>query len=281
MRHSAGRLIWIASFPKSGNTWVRLLLSNLLAGAETPQNINEMFLSEGVASARGRLEEITLVDSNLLRKREADRILAAALDAFGQELEADTFVKTHNAYTYLDDGTPMLGRMGRAAIYLIRDPRDVAVSLTHFWGCTQEKAIEVLNDGDAIFPATAQQLAQYVKDWSGHARSWLEQTNVTVSVIRYEDLLENTAEVLRKLVRFLSIQASNAEVERAVRHASFRELSAQEQDKGFREASRTGAPFFREGRSGGWRNALTQCQAERIVEAHREMMTRFGYLLDR
>jgi len=121
-------------------------------------------------------------------------------------------------------------------------------------------------------------------------RSWTEQRDVPLHLIRYEDLHANTAAVLREALDFLGTsfdceeEAQDA-IARAVRHADFSRLQQQEKERGFREqwygAEPTSEKFFRRGRIGDWRHHLSRSHVQCIEDAHGETMKRFGYVLER
>jgi hypothetical protein len=96
--------------------------------------------------------------------------------------------------------------------------------------------------------------------------------------MRYEDMLEKPLSTFGGLVKFLGIDAPRARIERAIKLSSFRVLQEQERRHGFRERSPVAAAFFREGKAGQWRKALSREQAAAIVAAHRPQMERFGYV---
>lgn len=121
-------------------------------------------------------------------------------------------------------------------------------------------------------------MRQRLNGWTGHVESWLGQGELPVRVIRYEDLLADTAGVLGGMLDFLGIAAEQAEIERAVRHSAFAEVKGQEERHGFREASRGRRAFFREGRAGGWRDVLTPEQIRAVEWVHGPAMRQFGYL---
>ena len=108
--------------------------------------------------------------------------------------------------------------------------------------------------------------------------SWLDQTDIPVHLIRYEDLQADTVGALRRALDFAGRPATDEEIRRAVAFADFAELRRQEQEKGFRETpARPGGLFFRRGEAGAWRDELTPEQVARIEAAHGPMMRRLGY----
>jgi hypothetical protein len=278
-------VFWIASYPKSGNTWMRILLSNLMAGTDEPEDINSLRISVGIAGARHMFEDESLVETQLLRHSEIETLRPLVHDSYARSRKAATFVKVHDAWTRLADGTPTLGRAARGAIYLVRDPRDVAVSLAAFDSRPTDDVIDQLNrEGEAVGETDAQ-IRQIVNSWSGHVQSWLDHASIPVIVIRYEDLLRDTAGEFRRALSFLGAEFPDVEISRAVRNSDFRELQRQEKAQGFRERGRRqdvltrNNSFFREGRSEQWRSALTADQIHRIEQTNRATMSRLGYSL--
>jgi aryl sulfotransferase len=280
----AGAIVWLASYPKSGNTWLRLLLANLLSCKAEAADINEINLPRRDIVSRGNFEEITLVDSSLLTHDEVDALRPQVTSALAAEAEGDVYVKVHDAYRLLANGEPLLGQgQARAALYVLRDPRDVAISASFHNGTSIEKAIALLNNPQATLNKNGKryisQVHQLMYDWSGHVESWADQRDVPVYVIRYEDLHDAPAATLLKASDFLGFPVSAETVEHAVRYAEFSGLQRKEQEAGFRERPIwSTTPFFRSGRAGGWREVLSLEQQQAITGAHRRVMERFGYI---
>ncbi|HQT26065.1 MAG TPA: sulfotransferase domain-containing protein [Burkholderiales bacterium] len=278
-----GNIIWLGSYMKSGNTWLRLLLANLLSNEAKPVDINDFDLSPRSATRRDDLEELTLVDTSLLSRAELDTLRPRAVEAISAQTEGLVFLKLHDAYRRGEDGEPLLGQgHSRAALYMLRDPRDVVVSLSHHCGIMLDEAINRMNRSSSWNPARyTMHVPQMPLDWSSNVESWVDQQDVPVIVIRYEDMLADTIGTLGRITDFLGLDLAPGRVEHAVRCADFRALQQQERDAGFREripVRGTPAPFFRSGRAGAWREILTTAQEEAIVAAHQRVMQRFGYL---
>lgn len=287
--------VWLASYPKSGNTWFRLLLANL--GQAAPVDINNLMTRGGIASARPWFDDILLIESGLLTHEECDRLrplvhaemkrhadAADETEAAGSVRIGDArFIKTHDAYTINPDGTPLLaGAAGAdAAILIVRDPRDVAVSLAHHNRSSIDAAITFMGRADACFcgrrDRQPNQLRQQLPTWSGFIASWLDQLDLPVHPVRYEDLQIDAANRLRDALAFAGIGVSTDEAKDAARFADFKVLREQEGENGFGEAPPGMNRFFRRGLAGGWREELTPAQCARIEQDHATMMTRLGY----
>ncbi len=301
-RTSAGRtgagltregLIWLASYPKSGNTWTRVFLTNYLGRDEAgPADINH--LDGGpIASDRVLFDEVIGVEAACLRPGEARALRPQVYRWMARQAalaRKPLFVKVHDAWQRLPSGEGLFpAEATRAVIYIARNPLDVAVSLAHHNGqpvartaarlCDPATVIgEAAGDGDMAVDA-GRQLPQFLGTWSDHARSWLDDSGLPVHPMRYEDLLRDPRAAFGAMLTFAGVDVDPARLERAVAAAAFERLQEQERERGFRERRQTAtAAFFRQGRAGGWREALTPEQAAQIVEANGGMMRRLGYL---
>jgi hypothetical protein len=285
------RTIWLASYPKTGNTWIRLLIANASIPVAEPVNINEM-ADCGMASSRSSFDDTVLIDSGLLTHDEIDglrpRVYAELVRqaAESADLPRVQFVKVHDAYTLNSAGEPLLGgeRGADGAIVIVRDPRGVAPSLANHLDRSIDDAITFMNDDDAALVKKTDrqrfQLRQKLCGWSKHVSTWLDQKDITVHLIRYEDLRKDTARTLRRALLFAGLSATEDDISRAVAFSDFAQLQHQEQRSGFVGApQRKGAKFFRRGEAGSWRDEMTREQVARIESHHGQMMRRLGYEL--
>lgn len=288
--------VWLTSYPKSGNTWFRALLSNLDPAREKPAAINALDSTDSIASARGRFDNHLLVESGLLTFDEIDDLRPAfyrylAADTYEDPFDPESkypvrFVKTHDAYTHTRRGEPIMGGAAAAAgaLLFVRDPRDVAPSLANHQNCTIDQAIEMMGDPAFSFCAQtrvlASQLRQRLLGWGGYAASWLDQNDVPVHLVRYEDMHSTPVPTLRAALDFAGWPVEDAIIARAFAFAAMDELQRQEAGTGFGEAPRRkdgSSRFFRRGVAGGWRDELTRAQVVRIEQDQAAMMERLGY----
>jgi len=274
-------IYWLASYPKSGSTWLRAFLHNLREDAEGPADINEL-TTGGIAAERGRLDEVLGFDTADLTADEVDLLRPAAYAWAAREGGID-YRKIHDAYTPAGAGEPLVGREGTlGAVYVVRNPLDVAPSAASHWGCTVDEAIASMGRPEMALAGSRRvlepQVRQRLLTWSAHVLSWVDAAGLRCEVVRYEDMEAAPQETFTRVAAFLELPHDAARVEKAVHFSRFDELAGQETAKGFRERSRHAGRFFRSGRSGGWRTALTQEQVRRIVADHGAVMRRFGYL---
>ena len=272
-------ILWIASYPKSGNTWVRIFLANLILNEPEPVP----FARIG-SVCPGEAHEIWFRPFTDRPVSELSRAEIAKLRCHVQMCAARTMkhiipLKTHN-HLGEDCGHPLISMEAtRAVIYILRDPRDVALSVADQFGVSVAETIEIMNKEGATGLATpGHSVHEVMSSWSIHVKSWTQMRQGKLHVVRYEDLLADPYGELGKIARKLGITTEEARIRRAVGHASFKTLQEMERDKGFAERSEFSETFFRSGRSGVWKDELTPELAKRIERDHREQMKRFGYL---
>jgi hypothetical protein len=283
---------WLASYPKSGNTWMRILLANLLATDGVPIRINAIRMSNAIAASRLLFDALLLIDSGLLTQDEIDSLRprvheqsarGAAPDFGPADLPAVRFTKVHDAYTLTAKGEPLLAGAGGAdgAIVIVRDPRDVAASLAYHLDMPIDEVIAFMAMPRAAFPNSRRtiHLRQRLLAWHLHVASWLDQDDIPVHLVRYEDMLSDTPAVLRSVAAFAGIDVPDEAIDRAVRFSAFAELQRQERQEGFRETPLRvqHRRFFRRGEAGAWRHELTAEQVARIEAVQGPMMRRLGY----
>lgn len=270
--------MWVASYPKSGNTWVRAFLHNLLRDARVPADINslhEFFLGDTDAKWYQQFtdkpyDQLTKAEQAALRRQVHTLLTRRSPDT--------VFVKTHH-FLGEDCDVPLISMdQTVGAIYILRNPLDVVLSVQHHYGMTLDTAIEFMACNDAHAGGGGGHVHQVLTSWSNHVRSWTQTASPWLLVLRYEDLLMNPQKSFGRLVRFLGIKPPRDRVKRAIKFSSFKVLRAQEDRHGFHERSDKAEHFFRSGKAGQWKTVLTSDQVARIVDQQREQMERFGYL---
>jgi hypothetical protein len=283
------RIVWLASYPKSGNTWFRLLVANL--GADMPVDINEIGgdAGGGIASGRAPFDHHTLLDSGLLTHDEADALRPQVYELMRPDNDQIRLIKAHDAWVATATGEPLLGgaRVASGAIVIVRDPRAIACSLANHRRSTIDEAIDFMARRTAVFAGGVRgqnrQLRQRMLDWSGHVASWLDQTDIPAHLVRYEDMRASPPPTFTAAMAFAGWEVAPSEVGRAVEFTQFDRLQAQERANGFTEwrPAGTSALFFRRGEAEGWRRELTPEQVQRIESVHGPMMQRLGYELSK
>ena len=277
-------IFWLASYPKSGNTWLRAVLTNYLHEAGEPASINAL-IGWSDASFRHVFDECLGLPSSDMTPEEILRHRPLLAEALAEATPPPAFVKVHEACVHAPSGAALFPKTATAGvIYLVRNPLDVVVSYAHHMQWTIDKTATAMNDPTADLGRVQRGLSNWLPipllTWSGHVSSWLDQGELPVQVARYEDLLANPQAAFGAIVRFAGLDWDGARLARAIDHAAFPRLRAQEEEAGFDEKQPTSPSFFRAGVAGSWRTALTRGQVKALVDAHGEVMERLGYLRD-
>ena len=273
-----GAIIWLASYPKSGNTWLRAFLHNLLRNPPKPAAINELDRFCLGESQAAWYRDVGGIDPAAASPAEIAALRPKVHEAFTRSFPDSVFVKVHNRLGE-QDGHPLISMAHTAgAIYVVRNPLDVVLSMTSHFGVDIDGAIERLNMPGAASEANDNNVPEYYGDWSHHVTSWTGQENPQLHIVRYEDMTETPQRTFGAIAGFLGLSPGKPRLNKAIRFSSFKELRKQEAVSGFRERSHHADRFFRVGRTGQWRKELSTPQIDRIVAAHHEQMERFGYL---
>jgi hypothetical protein len=273
-----GKILWLASYPRSGNTWLRAFLHNLFRNSDEPYDIN-------------RLKDFTLIDSDArwyrmldsrppteLTKEEVAALRPRAHAAMTAAFPDTVFVKTHSALVE-DRGTPMITLEHTAgAIYVVRNPLDVAVSYSHHYGVSLDEAVAAMNrPGNQSIANQENFVYELHGSWSEHVQSWTAAPSQALHVVRYEDMAEEPARAFGGVARFLGLNVESDRLTRAIERSRFGVLQQQEVRHGFRERSRKADRFFRAGEVGQGSRLLTPDHIDALCAANRESMMRFGY----
>lgn len=167
------------------------------------------------------------------------------------------------------------------SIYVVRDPRDVAISFAHHNARDVDWAIKTMADplyGSKLSARSpGERLPLAIGTWNDNVESWID-ASPDLLVVRYEDMSAEPIQNLRHIISHVGLTAGDDDIARAVEGCRFDRLQEQERQFGFIEKSPEATRFFRGGRVGEWVETLTSEQVDRIVATQRPMMTRLGYL---
>ena len=238
--------VFILSFPKSGNTWTRFLIANLIY-PETPADFSNI----------NRLTP----DPEAMSKRELAK------------MPRPRIIKSHQ---YFDPRYPRV-------IYIVRDPRDVMLSMYHF-----QRKCRVIEDQFPLEKYATQFIAGKTSpygSWGDNVASWLvtRQNRPGFLLLRYEDMLEDAARELNKVVAFLQIPPDAERIANAVRRSVADEMRKLERSQAHlwssTKSTRQDLPFVRAAKAGGWRTELPEEAVSQLEGAWGHLMTHLGYEL--
>jgi len=276
---------YIVSYPKSGNTWCRVFIKRLLDLKEQSQlkkdinitkfDINRDLKTGAIISSRTWIDDQLGIESSDLSKMELDPIrfkLGSASTIYDNSLR---FHKVHDMYkSPYSNGKPIVSNKCLGAVYLVRNPLDVVISLKHFFDFSIEQSIDFILNENSNLSSNHFQANQFLGSWGNHVISWSEQKDIPLLVIRYEDLLTSPHKYFLQISKFLELSESQELVDKAIKESSFKKLQKSEEESGgFIESPNSCKKFFRSGSIGEGEQQLNKKQIKRIKSA-------FKYQLD-
>ena len=275
-------IVWLASYPKSGNTWCRIFLANFLNNNNEPVDINHLEIGN-IFSSRTIIEQQTGYDISEFTADECDELRSFAFEKLSSNANTNLFVKTHDAYLPLSDGKLMFPvNSTKAAIYFIRNPFDLSISFANHLTHSIEKTIEKMCNEQFMLAASVKkynpQIRQKLLSWSGHVKSWTSQKHFPLLVVKYEDLHHDPYQEFLKILAFLKIEYTEEKVRKAMENSSFEKLQKMEMANGFKEKPYKCSTFFNVGKKGYYKEILKDSEIKKLVQFHSEVLINFGYL---
>ena len=275
-------IIWLASYPKSGNTWVRLFLDNLLSG-EKDFNIN----NNSIGQFPLRSHFLNLSD-NINDQDEFAKYCILAQ----QKLNLDNklkFFKTHNAfwnwgggkYTFTNEENSL------GAIYIIRDPRNVITSVLNYYHKENyDHALEFMIENKVLGGDDSEiGLPTIIGSWSNHYKSW-KKFKKNYLIIKYENLLNKPQDEFFKITNYLEtisdLKFERSKILKTINECSFENMSTQEDKFGFNDNTEKNKllkkKFFNLGPNNKWENYLEKKIQNKIEKNFGNEMKELGYL---
>lgn len=280
-------LFWLVSYPKSGNTWVRIFLHNYLSKLEGPININDDLNQIAISSNRILFDMLVGVESSNLTKDEIDVLRTKYYEYYAKSesvphLDTIKILKVHDAYVRNCKGEfifPLSATKG--IIYIVRNPYDVVISMANHFDVTVDKAVEYMTSSDFSLANSddrlVKQFRQQILDWREHFYSWNNLTSVPKILFKYEELLEDPEHNFAALIDFLSVQLDEDKLRKALEFSSFNIVRSQEESLGFSEVASPGKKFFSFGTSGHGKKLLSNQQIQKMQDAFLTHMRILGY----
>jgi len=256
-------LHWLASYPKSGNTWVRLFLANYLRDeGDDPVNINDV--SNGPLALQCCATDAYEAACGFVPKGEEAQLKARPLvQKFLNTLGENTPIKTHSENAAFQ-GIPFIDHQyTKSAIYIIRSPIDIIPSHANHFSVSYEEAFEQICE-PARSLLVPDGVHTMVSSWDNHVNSWKDYANF----VRYEDF----PDAFQVVLNTLEIPSEGLDFDQAVADCDIERLKLQEAALGFGE-QRGDDPFF----SGG-RMPISDDLKSRVIEKFYPLMKEFGYV---
>ena len=282
-------IFWIASYPKSGNTWLRTLISSYYYS-------DDGIYSENIIKKIGQFpEKMHFTDFNYNHNIVTDtsRFWIKAQEKINKDRKLK-FFKTHNTFGALNNNNFTDSKNSIGAIYIIRDPRNVITSLMNHYELDNEQAIKwMTNEKNYIydvinFDKDGYSDFQFISSWNTNYKSWLLQKKIPIKFIKYEDLLNKTFTIFKDVINFINITTRNNEkinidkLKNSVNSTFFDKLQDMEKKNGFSEAitskkNNKKIPFFNMGPKNDWKKILDKSSINRLNDHFKKNLIELSY----
>ena len=282
-------IIWLSSYPKNGNTWLRALISayyysddGFFLGDRNLQNIQQFPVKKS-------LEGFNFDQS---KPGDSARYWIPAQEKLNMDKKIK-FLKTHSALVKLgqNDFTNKKNTLG--CIYIVRDPRNVIDSMSRHFQIDHDKALKVMQDEKNFtydFKKTNDYSDyQFISSWEKNYQSWKNNRLIPIKFLKYEDLLKETFFVFKEIVEFIDELINNKsgfnrdKAKNAVKSTSFENLKKIEENKGFSESiiarkDKKIIPFFHLGPKNDWQKNFDNKFIEKINNIFQKNLDELNYL---
>jgi len=257
-------IIWLSSYPKNGNTWLRSLISAYYYTKDG------FFLSDKQLNHIPQFPVKKYLEGfnyNLNLPGDTSRFWIAAQEKINTDKKIK-FFKTHNALVRLGQNNFTNQKNTLGGIYIVRDPRNVLNSMSRHFQLNYEKALDVMQDQNNFTYDFKKKNDysdyQFISSWEKNYQSWKNNNLIPVKFLKYEDLLKETFFVFKEIVDFIDKISNNKKgfsrekAKNAVRSTSFENLKKIEENKGFKESiiareNKKKIPFFYLGPKNDWK----------------------------
>ena len=278
-------IIWLASYPKSGNTFLRSLLASYFYSKdgtfefEMLKNIQQFPINEIFDKIGVDINDKYLVAKNYIKSQE--EINKSKKLSFLKT--HSSFCKMYNKFNFSD----LKNSLG--VIYIVRDPRNVVTSFAHHNSKSIENTFELLTN-DLTIGNEKNETEVYLGSWNFNYNSWkIYKNSEKYLLVKYEDLVKNTKNVFIKILKFINELSQNGKsidekkIEKVINQTNFSRMKNLEDEHGFEEAKvnhNTGqiVKFFNLGPKNDWKKTLDHNIKKKIENKFQKEMEEIGYL---
>ena len=278
-------IVWLASYPKSGNTWVRLFLRSYLSENKKNFSINQKPDDEFKIKRFPNHRTLKEMQINTKDFFEIAKNWITVQEKINLNNKLN-ILKTHNAMCTINGSKFTNKENTLGAIYIVRDPRDVAISFSHHLGVSLSDVVDlILDENNLILESDFNQEkgagSTLLSSWANHYKSWKNYNLGKILIIKYEDLVQKTFNKFYEIVLYLN-ELQNIEIDEkkildSIEFTKFDNLQKLEKKYGFEEAT-SSKTFFRAGKVGSWKKELSSDLSKKIEKYFNKEMVELNYL---
>ena len=282
-------IIWLSSYPKNGNTWLRALISayyysndGFFLGDQNLQNIQQFPVKKNLEG----------FNFDPRKPGDSARYWIPAQEKLNMDKKVK-FLKTHNALVKLGQNNFTNKKNTLGCIYIVRDPRNVIDSMSRHFQIDHDKALSVMQD-EKNFTYDFKKINdysdyQFISSWEKNYQSWKNNRLIPIKFLKYEDLLKETFFVFKEVIEFIDKLINNKKgfnrekAKNAVKSTSFENLKKIEENKGFSESiiarkDKKKIPFFHLGPKNEWKKNFDSRFIEKINDIFQKNLNELNYL---
>ena len=282
-------IFWIASYPKSGNTWLRTLIS---AYYYSKDGIFDQSILKNIGMFPERRHFVGF-DYNQEKVTDTTKLWIKSQEKINADKKI-RFFKTHNVFGKVS-GYDFTNKQNSAGcVYIVRDPRNVITSLKNHYEMNFETSLKWMTDPNK-FIYDVEKVEQYgysdfqfISSWNMNYKSWRVQKKIPIKIIQYEDLLKETYIVFKEIIEFINKalnikkEINTDKLKNSVNSTYFDKLKSDEMKNGFVEAvparsRKEKIPFFNLGPDNDWKKILDKDQQIKLNDMFEEDLIKLGY----
>ena len=275
-------IIWIASYPKSGNTLIRAILTSLIFSEDGIVNFKNLHRISNFSNGFFFKKFISSYENIL----ETSKYWIKAQEELNKNKKLK-FFKTHNAFCTINGNAFTNENNTAGCIYVVRDPRDVVVSASKYYDLSHDETKNnMFNEKmDLINNMKGSPFNTFLGSWPNHYNSWTKNCK-NVLLIKYENLIENKENEIRRIISFLNkfvkISFDEKKIINCIESSSFQNMKIMDQNGLFPENSKdfkgNKIPFFSSGKKGNWRGVLEEKIVSQIEKKFQKEMLELNYI---
>ena len=281
-------IFWIASYPKSGNTWLRSLLCAYYYSSDG--NFNQKLLKN--ISQFPQKHHFANFDYNPKIVTDTSRFWIKAQNEINRDSKLK-FFKTHNILGAINNNNFTNKENSIGGIYLVRDPRNIITSLQNHFELNRDEALKfMLSEKKYLYDyyqANDFSDFQFISSWEKNYKSWTKQDIFPIKVIKYEELMNNTFETFKEIIIFIEKITKiekifiESKAKNSIQSTSFSKMKKIEQSKGFNESVLSKnhpkkIPFFHLGPKNNWKKIFNEDFIKNVTLKFKPLLKELNYI---